>query len=201
MRSKKKVKKKTRKPAYRRGEKLAIYLKRGTLVLLAVVVIAALVLGARDRMDRVRTAVRGAPAPSVLAIEWLAPPFLPGHWVPEMVEIAGGVVLEAQAALPSRQVSWEALDGLDPDVLVVMPCGYDLTAAQADAEAHGDRLRAVAPRALADGRAWVVDGSAYFNRSGPRVVDGVEMLGAILHPARLTDVDLTGRAAQWFPGD
>jgi iron complex transport system substrate-binding protein len=135
----------------------------------------------------------------VLAVEWLDPPFLPGHWVPEMMQVAGGVALGTDAAVPSRQVAWETLAELDPDVLVVMPCGYGLEAARTEANVHAEQLQAVAPRAVDDGRAWVVDGSAYFNRSGPRVVDGVEILGAILHPVEVAGVDLTGRAARWSP--
>ncbi|HWP38664.1 MAG TPA: cobalamin-binding protein [Gemmatimonadales bacterium] len=149
------------------------------------------------RLDRVRRSVEGADRPSVLAIEWLAPPFVPGHWVPEMIEVAGGRNLAGNPARPSREVPWADLAELDPDVLIVMPCGFGLERARAAADQHADALRAVAPRAIAAGRAFVVDGSAYFNRSGPRVVDGVEILAALLHPDRATGVTLTGRAEAW----
>lgn len=152
---------------------------------------------ARERLERVRGAVRAASPVSVLAIEWLSPPFLPGHWVPEMIAIAGGAAVGAEAGRPSRQTNWDALADADPDVLIIMPCGYDLDAARADADAHADALRAAAPRAVDQGRAWVVDGSAYFNRSGPRVVDGVEILGHLLHPDCVPAVDLSGRAERW----
>ena len=146
------------------------------------------------RLERVRRAVEGAARPSVLAIEWLDPPFAPGHWVPEMIERAGGRSLAGTAGRPSRQVSWDDLAALDPDVLVVMPCGFGLAQARDDAQRHADRLARVAPRAFAGGRAFVVDGSAYFNRSGPRVVDGVEILAALLHPERRPGVPLEGRS-------
>lgn len=158
---------------------------------------AAVTEAARGRLDGVRRAVEGIRPLSVLAIEWLSPPFLPGHWVPEMIALAGGTAIGAEAGRPSRQTTWEALAGTDPDALIIMPCGYDLAAARADAEVHADQLRAVAPRAIAEGRAWVVDGSAYFNRSGPRVVDGVEILAHLLFPGCAPAAELRGRAEQW----
>ncbi|HXV86598.1 MAG TPA: ABC transporter substrate-binding protein [Gemmatimonadales bacterium] len=152
-------------------------------------------LGAR--IAAVAAAVAGGPRPSVLAVEWLNPPFVPGHWVPEMIQVAGGRNLAGDAGRPSREAAWEPLSRLDPDVLIVMPCGYGLARSRHAADQHADALRAVAPRAVAAGRAWVVDGSAYFNRSGPRIADGVEMLGVMLHPNRVVGVDLRGRAERW----
>jgi len=142
------------------------------------------IAGIRARLDRVASAVADASRPRVLAIEWLDPPFTPGHWVPEMVEAAGGKNLVGETGLPSRQVEWASISDLDPDVLVVMPCGFGVDAAAVDARAHAARLTAVAPRAIAEERAFVVDASAYFNRSGPRFVAGVEILAGLLHPDR-----------------
>ncbi|MEN8144111.1 MAG: cobalamin-binding protein [Gemmatimonadota bacterium] len=136
----------------------------------------------RARTQAVRSRVQGAARPRVLGLEWLSPPFTPGHWVPEMIEVAGGQNLVGDPASRSRQVRWEDVEHLDPDVLVIMPCGYGLPAARADADAHASRLARVAPRAIENGRAFVVDASAYFNRSGPRVLTGIETLAAILHP-------------------
>ncbi len=136
------------------------------------------------RLVAVRGAVSEADPVRVLAIEWLDPPFAPGHWVPEMVEWAGGVNLVGAARRPSRQVEWSDLDGLEPEILVVMPCGYGLEAARRDADRHAERLSAVAGSAIDAGRAFVVDASAYFNRSGPRVVRGIEILAGLLHPDR-----------------
>jgi iron complex transport system substrate-binding protein len=154
----------------------------------------ALVGALAARLARVGRAVAGARPPGVLAIEWLDPPFVPGHWVPEMIERAGGRCLAGTTGRPSRQMSWDELAALDPDVLVVMPCGYGLPQARADARRHAAQLARVAPRSLASAHAFVVDGSAYFNRSGPRVVDGVEILAALLHPGRMREVSLAGRA-------
>ncbi len=149
------------------------------------------------RLERVSQRVAGAPAPGVLGLEWLDPPFVPGHWVPEMVEIAGGRNLAGTAGARSSEAAWEELATLDPDVLVIMPCGYDLKAARRDADRYAERLLRVAPRAIEAGRAFVVDASSYFNRSGPRVVDGVEILAALLHPERFAGVALEGRGARW----
>lgn len=159
---------------------------------------ARAITGLRDRSEATRRAVAGAARPRVLAIEWLDPPFAPGHWVPEMIERAGGECLLGEVGRPSRELAWEAVEGLDPDALVIMPCGYGLEASRADADAHAAHLVAAAPRAIADGRAWVVDGSAYFNRSGPRVVDGIEILAGLLHPDRVAAPD-PAAAAGWSP--
>jgi iron complex transport system substrate-binding protein len=153
----------------------------------------------RTRLDVVRRAVAGRPRPRVLALEWLDPVFAPGHWIPEMVEQAGGECLLGTAGERSTVVDGSRLTGLDPDVLLVIPCGYGLARARADANAHAAALHAVGARAIAAGRAWVADASAYFNRSGPRVVDGVEILGRLLHPAAFPNTDLRGRAERWVP--
>lgn len=152
----------------------------------------------RARADRIRQIIAHERSPRVLAIEWLDPPFAPGHWVPEMVEAAGGVNLVGEAGARSRQLAWEELHGLDPDVLLIMPCGYGIDASRADADRHADALAAVAPRALAQERAFVVDGSSYFNRSGPRTWDGIEILAALLHPDALPPPPAAA-AARWEP--
>jgi iron complex transport system substrate-binding protein len=151
----------------------------------------------RGRTEEVARRVAGRSRPRVLALEWLDPVFVPGHWGPEMVALAGGDNLAGSAGQRSQQLEWGAVSGLDPDVLLVLPCGYDLPRARAEANAHRDRLLALAPRAVRGGRAWVVDGSAYFNRSGPRVVDGIEILARIFHPEAMPGVTLAGRAEPW----
>jgi iron complex transport system substrate-binding protein len=131
-----------------------------------------------DRLDRVKIAVRGAePRLRVLALEWLDPPYVPGHWVPELIAAAGGELLAGTGRRPSYPVAWSELQALQPDVLLIMPCGFDLAATQREAARHRAALRALG------GRVQLLDASAYFSRSGPRVVDGVEILAAALHPA------------------
>ena len=137
--------------------------------------------GLRDRISAVEAAVRGRARPRVLLLEWLEPPFIPGHWVPEMVEIAGGVCLAGVRGGRSPEVAWESLAALDPDVLLIEPCGYDLERAVEEACRFEDRLRRIAPRAYAEGRVWALD-SGRFSRSGPRVIEGIEALAAVLHP-------------------
>lgn len=129
------------------------------------------------RLDAVREAVEGEPRPRVLALEWLDPPFLGGHWIPEMIEIAGGVDVAGPSGEKSPQVEWEDLDGLDPDLVVSMPCGWYLQESCAQALRHADRLGA-----FGDARVFAVDGASTFSRSGPRLVDGVELLAHLLHP-------------------
>jgi iron complex transport system substrate-binding protein len=146
------------------------------------------------RIASVGARVAGRAAPRVLALEWLEPPFVPGHWVPEMVTLAGGNLLLGIAGRPSFTVRWEDLAGLDPDVLLVMPCGFDLAAARADADSYRASLCAVAPRAIRSARAYAVDATAHFSRPGPRVADGVELLAGLLHPDLFPEVSIAGRA-------
>jgi iron complex transport system substrate-binding protein len=160
---------------------------------------AVVVVGLRERMERIARAVAGALRPRVLALEWLDPPFAPGHWVPEMIAHAGGENLVGTAGAHSTELPWESLEGLDPDVLLIMPCGYGVEASTVDADRHAEALGRVAPRAIREARAFVLDGSSYFNRSGPRVVDGVEILAGLLHSDRAPR-PRSGSWAPWTPG-
>ncbi|HEX6368875.1 MAG TPA: ABC transporter substrate-binding protein [Longimicrobium sp.] len=135
----------------------------------------------RARVDRVREAVAGRARPRTLALEWLDPPFAPGHWVPEMVQTAGGDNLVGTAGSHSLEIPWSQAEGLDPDRLLLVPCGYAMDRARQDADEARARLWVLAAPAIDAGRAAVGD-SAYFSRSGPRVVEGIEALAAWLHP-------------------
>lgn len=157
----------------------------------------SLIHALRARLEAVRRAVAGRPRPRVLAIEWLGPPFTPGHWVPEQIDVAGGLCIVGQAGRRSQQVEWTDLEGLDPDILLIMPCGYGVEASARAADRAADALRRVAPRAIERRHAYVVDGSSYFNRSGPRVVDGIEILAALFHPGTLAMN--TDASAVWLP--
>lgn len=139
----------------------------------------------RARIARIAGAAGGILArPRVLALEWLDPPFVGGHWVPEMMRLAGGTDGLGREAAPSREVAWPEITAYAPEVIVLMPCGFDL------ARTLEELRHAVLPRAWDDlpaaraGRVYAVDGSAYFNRPGPRIVDGLEILAEILHPER-----------------
>jgi len=150
----------------------------------------------RGRVERVREAVAGSLRPRVLALEWLDPPFAPGHWVPEMIELAGGENLWGKAGAASRQGEWAEVERLDPDVLLLLPCGFGLAAAREDAERHRDVLGRVAARALRGDAAWLGE-AAYFSRSGPRVVEGIEALAAVLHPEHAPAGAAAGRLVRW----
>jgi iron complex transport system substrate-binding protein len=129
------------------------------------------------RLAAVRGAVSGASQPRVIALEWLDPPYVGGHWVPEMISIAGGDDVAGPPGLKSPEVRWGELSGLNPDVVVVMPCGLYADEAEAQATAHWPHLEA-----LEAGRVFTVDAASTFSRPGPRLIDGVELLGHLLHP-------------------
>lgn len=138
---------------------------------------------ARDRLDRVRAAVaRSRTPPKVVCVEWLDPLIVAGHWVPEMVALAGGVDGLASPGGPSRRVEFDELAACDPDVLVLMPCGMDADRAAAEFDSLPDRKRWQGLSAWRSGAVYAVDSGSLFSRSGPRLVDGVELLAAILHP-------------------
>jgi iron complex transport system substrate-binding protein len=130
-----------------------------------------------ERLAAVRAAVAGAPAPRVIALEWLDPPFLGGHWIPEMIAIAGGEDIAGPAGAKSPEVEWEALGGLNPDVVVAMPCGMYVEESQRQAEDHWGRIEA-----LGADRVFAVDAASTYSRPGPRLVDGTELLAHLLHP-------------------
>jgi iron complex transport system substrate-binding protein len=150
-----------------------------------------LVARTAGRIDRVKLAVRGAERPRVAAVEWLDPVFIAGHWTPQLVELAGGEDVLGMPGEPSETTTWEALAEARPDVVVVMPCGYDAARAHEEALAHADRLRG-----LGATRIFAVDAAAYFSRPGPRLVDGLELLGRLLHPELLGGVSIDGRAVE-----
>jgi iron complex transport system substrate-binding protein len=135
------------------------------------------------RIDRVRLAVRGLSRPRVAALEWLDPVYVAGHWTPQMIELAGGEDVLGMAGEHSEVFSWESVAAAKPDVVVLMPCGYDAARAHEEAMGFAEQLRK-----LGASRLVAVNASAYFSRPGPRLVEGVELLGEILHPQQLAGV-------------
>jgi iron complex transport system substrate-binding protein len=129
------------------------------------------------RLEAVRAAVDGLPRPRVVALEWLDPVYVGGHWVPEMIELAGGQDVLGDAGKKSTVVSWEQVAAAAPEVAVVMPCGLYCDEAAEQAREHIRRLRA-----LGAARVFAVDAASSFSRPGPRLVDGVELLAHLLHP-------------------
>lgn len=141
-----------------------------------------LAAGLRERVELVRQSVAAARRPRVLCLEWLDPLFQGGHWVPEMVEIAGGEAVLATPAEKSMRIAWDQVAASQAEIVVVMPCGYHLAETveqfremEVGFPAEWRELPAVRER-----RVYAVDGSGYFSRPGPRVVDGVEILRAIV---------------------
>jgi len=151
-----------------------------------------LVQDAARRIDRVRLAVRGAEPVRVAALEWLDPVFVAGHWTPQLIDYAGGIDVLGLSGEPSEERTWEEVIAARPEVVVVMPCGYDAERALAEAEDHAGELAAVkAARIVA------VDAAGFFSRPGPRLVDGLELLAHILHPDRVPEAP--GEALELTP--
>jgi iron complex transport system substrate-binding protein len=140
----------------------------------------ALVARSAGRVDTVRLAVRRARRPRVVALEWLDPVFVAGHWTPQLIELAGGEDVLGLPAERSQQLDWKTVTAATPEIAIVMPCGYDAPRAREEAYASADRLRE-----LGAARVVAVDAAAYFSRPGPRLVDGLELLAHILHPDRV----------------
>lgn len=141
-----------------------------------------LVVSLDRRIEAVRAATAASPRRQVLALEWLDPPMPGGHWVPETIELAGGSQGLIAPGEPSRKVPWEEMRATNPDVVILMPCGFDPERAAREAAALWRLDRWSRLRAVQKGDVYAVDGNAYFSRPGPRLVDGLEMLANIFHP-------------------
>lgn len=143
---------------------------------------AVLVAQANARIERVRRAVHAQRTPSVAALEWLDPVYLAGHWTPQIIELAGGreATGVSRAGEPSQRSTWETVARARPEVVVVMPCGFDAPGALREADLHAHELSL-----LGSERTVAVDASAYFSRPGPRLIDGLELLAAVLHPEQI----------------
>jgi iron complex transport system substrate-binding protein len=143
-----------------------------------------LVQSLQRRIDALKARVAGQPQQRVLVLEWTEPPMSGGHWAPQLVEIAGGIPILGNPGGNSQVLTWEQIAEADPDVIIVAPCGFDLRKTQDAVE----RLRSVnewnALRAVRSENVALVDGNAYLNRPGPRLVDTAEIFARILHPAK-----------------
>jgi iron complex transport system substrate-binding protein len=155
----------------------------------------------RERLRHVHEIVGGCRdggfvPPRVAAIEWLDPPFACGHWVPEQVRLAGGWELLGAEGGRSVETTWAAVREVDPEIVVLMPCGFDL----ARTVEEWDRLPKpegwAELRAVREGRVFATDGSAYFSRPGPRIMDGIELLAEIIDPAAFDGMSPDGSWAR-----
>ncbi|MEO3747103.1 ABC transporter substrate-binding protein [Plantactinospora sp. B5E13] len=139
----------------------------------------ALVVGLRTRLGTVAAAIAGRPRPRVAVVEWVEPPFTAGHWVPDLVRAAGGEPVAARPGARSVQTTWQEFAGAAPDLVIVSPCGFHLEGAVGQARLVAERLPGVA--------VWAIDADGLVVRPGPRLVDGVEALAAVLHPGVVPD--------------
>ena len=145
------------------------------------------VAGLRKRIDAVASLASTAKSrPRVFCMEWLDPIFVGGHWVPQMVELAGGMNGLGIIGEPSIQATWQQVADFAPEILVLMPCGFGIprTFEELEKMSFPDEWKTLP--AVEQGNVFVVDGSSYFNRPGPRIVDGLELLAQIIHPELFT---------------
>jgi iron complex transport system substrate-binding protein len=145
-----------------------------------------------DRIDRVKAALEEVEErPLVAALEWMDPVYVAGHWVPQMIELAGGIDALGLPGEKSRTAEWDEVAAAQPEVVVAMPCGYDTHRAAEEAEAYSERLAALGARTVV-----AVNASAYFSRPGPRLVDGLELLAHLLHPDRFPEPEGVDRPVE-----
>ena len=140
---------------------------------------ARLVAGLRERLNAVAARVAGRPRPRVAVVEWVDPPFAAAHWIPDLVTAAGGEPVAARPGQRSVPLTWAEISAAGPDLVIVAPCGYHLAGALSQARAAAAALPAVP--------VWAIDADALVVRPGPRLVDGVEAIAAILHPGAVAD--------------
>lgn len=149
---------------------------------------SAFVAELNERIDAVRSQASAAGStPRVACIEWLEPPIVAGHWIPQMVELAGGVDALAKPGEPSRRITMNELAESEADVLVLMPCGMDAEKAHDEFYALENLAEWRELPAVANGHAYFVDSGSYFSRSGPRLVDGLEQMAYMAHPDKFTE--------------
>ncbi|GCD97688.1 cobalamin-binding protein [Embleya hyalina] len=154
----------------------------------------------RARMAAVTAAVAGRPKPRVAAVEWLDPLWPAGHWVPEQIGLAGGEPLLAAPGEHTKAMEWAAVRDTRPDVILVLPCGFAPERTESEASLLTSLPGWSDLPAVRSGRVWVLDGPAYFNRPGPRVVRGAEVLAWVLHGVAV-GAPVTHAEARRLPGD
>ena len=135
--------------------------------------------------------------PTVVAIEWTEPLMVGANWIPELIEIAGGKSLLSVKGKNSPYISWDSLTKADPDVIVIMPCGFDLERTEKESQILTQHPNWNSLKAVQNKRVFIVDGNAYFNRPGPRLVDSAEILAEIFHP-QLFNFGHQGKSCQLF---
>jgi iron complex transport system substrate-binding protein len=155
-----------------------------------------LVAECRARMGRWREATAALPRPTMVCLEWIAPPFAMGNWGPELVALAGGENLLGAPGEHSAAVSWAAVTAADPEVLVVAPCGFALSRTMAELPVLEAQPGWAEMRAVRAGRVILADGNLYFNRSGPMAFETIDLLAEVLHPEAFPPLH---RGTAWLP--
>jgi iron complex transport system substrate-binding protein len=149
---------------------------------------AGLADGMASRLERIASALAGVEtSPRVFVTEWLEPPYSAGHWVPDMVSAAGGTDVAGMSGEPSHRMRWPDVAALEPDVVVLAPCGFDLDRTLSEVVPLDLSAHLLGTPARQESRVFAVDANAMFSRAGPRVVDGVEVLAHLLHPEEYPD--------------
>ncbi|MEL6271184.1 MAG: ABC transporter substrate-binding protein, partial [Chloroflexota bacterium] len=142
-----------------------------------------LVTEMQSRMNRITAQAASLEnKPTVALIEWIDPPMAAGNWMPNLVEMAGGINLFGEPGKHSPWLAWDDLLAANPDVIVLLPCGYNIAKTQEEMAALTSREGWSQLTAVQQGRVYITDGNQYFNRPGPRLVESVEILAEILHP-------------------
>jgi iron complex transport system substrate-binding protein len=148
------------------------------------------------RIQFVETQAQALPKPRVFCLEWLAPPYSGGHWMPELVQRAGGIAW-GEVGKPSRQVHWEEIVAFQPEIVVVLPCGFDIPRTCQEMPLLWENPLWCSLPAVQNQRVYVTDGNSYFNRPGPRVVDSLEILAEIFHPQTFGGLAPVGSFQHW----
>jgi iron complex transport system substrate-binding protein len=149
---------------------------------------AELVAGMQARVERVKAALSGIETtPKVFVSEWIEPPYAAGHWVPDMVSLAGGMEIAGISGEPSHRMRWPDVAELEPDVVVLAPCGFDLDRTLEEVVTLDVSAHLLGTPARRESKVFAVDANGYFSRPGPRLVDGVELLAYLLHSDRYPD--------------
>lgn len=137
----------------------------------------------RGRIEEIRAICASADRhPRVACIEWIDPLMAAGNWMPELIELAGGINLFGEAKKHSPYMSWDALVQADPDVIFVSPCGFDIDRTMQEMHLLASKPGYAQLRAVRDNKVFVIDGNQYFNRPGPRVIESLEIMAELLHP-------------------
>lgn len=141
-----------------------------------------LIASMQGRLAAVAARVAGLPKKRLAFIEWVDPPMSGGHWMPELIDTAGGVSVFGTTGAPSPWITWKEVAKADPDVIVVAPCGYDIEVTRREVRPLVSYADWQQLRAVRNGQVYLADGNAFFNRPGPRLVDSTEILAEVMHP-------------------